>query len=83
MAKLLLTDKELESGMKISDKYSSGKKLVYGPYPEHKDHVVLKWDIACRPCYRNFKLPVCDRDKECLKSVSVEDVFAASHALLS
>lgn len=28
MTKLLLTDKEIESGMKISDKYTSGKKLA-------------------------------------------------------
>ena len=70
-------------GVKTVSVFGPVSELVYGPYPEHKDHVVLKWDIACRPCYRNFKLPVCDRDKECLKSVSVEDVFAASHALLS
>ena len=70
-------------GVKTVSVFGPVSELVYGPYPEHRNHVVLKWDIACRPCYRNFKLPVCDRDKECLKSISVEEVFAASSALLS
>ncbi|MDD2679600.1 MAG: glycosyltransferase family 9 protein [Candidatus Omnitrophica bacterium] len=70
-------------GVKTVSVFGPVSELVYGPYPEHRNHVVLKWDGLCRPCYKNFKLPACDRDKECLKSVSVEDVFKASSALLS
>ena len=55
---------------------------VYGPYPMDENHVVLRWSGECRPCYKNFKLPVCDRDRECLRSVGVEDVFAAVVLLL-
>ena len=57
-------------------------EAVYGPYPEHKNHVVLKWDMACRPCYKNFRLEACDKDKECLKQVSAAAVFAAAAELL-
>jgi len=69
-------------GVKTVAVFGPVSELVYGPYPDSKDHVVLKWNTECRPCYRNFRLPVCDRDKECLRSVSAEGVYAASRALL-
>jgi len=58
-------------------------EIVYGPYPDNRNHVVLKWDGECRPCYKNFRMPVCDKDKECLKQVSADAVFEASRILLS
>ena len=69
-------------GVKTVSVFGPVSELVYGPYPDSRNHAVLKWDMQCRPCYRNFRLPVCDKDRECLKSVSVEDVFAAAKALL-
>ncbi len=70
-------------GVKTVSIFGPVSELVYGPYPEHNNHVVLKWDISCRPCYNNFRLPDCAKDKECLKSISVEEVFSASCALLN
>jgi ADP-heptose:LPS heptosyltransferase len=70
-------------GVKTVAVFGPVNELVYGPYPEQRNHVVLKWDGPCRPCYQNFKLLICGRDKECLKSVSVEEAFAASRSLLS
>lgn len=70
-------------GVKTISIFGPVSELVYGPYPEHNKHVVLKWDMACRPCYRNFRLAVCDKDKACLKSISVEEVFKAACALLN
>lgn len=69
-------------GVKSVSVFGPVSELVYGPYPDKRNHSVLKWDMECRPCYKNFRLPVCDKDKECLKSVSVEDVFVAASALL-
>ncbi len=69
-------------GVKTVSVFGPVSEVVYGPYPESRNHVVLKWDLDCRPCYKNFRMPVCDREKECLKSVSVENVFAAAVALL-
>ena len=70
-------------GVKTVSVFGPVSEMVYGPYPEHRNHVVLKWDMDCRPCYKNFRLPVCDKDKECLKQVSVEAVFDAAARLLS
>lgn len=70
-------------GVKTVSIFGPVSELVYGPFPSVNKHVVLKWDMACRPCYKNFRLPVCDKDRECLKQVSVDEVFAASRALLN
>ncbi|MFH0918391.1 MAG: glycosyltransferase family 9 protein [Candidatus Omnitrophota bacterium] len=58
-------------------------EVVYGPYPASRQHLVLKTDIECRPCYQNFRLEVCDKDRECLKQVSVDAVFEAAEKLLN
>jgi len=70
-------------GVKTVSIFGPVSEVVYGPFPLTRNHVVLKWDMACRPCYKNFRLPVCDKDRECLKSVSSDEVFAAANALLS
>lgn len=50
---------------------------VYGPYPLSDEHIVVKKDIACRPCYQKFKMPVCSYNKECLNALSTDEVFEA------
>lgn len=69
-------------GVKTVSIFGPVSELVYGPFPVKNQHVVLKWDISCRPCYNNFRLPACDKDRECLRSVSVDAVFEAAVALL-
>ncbi|TAM36247.1 glycosyltransferase family 9 protein [bacterium] len=70
-------------GVKTVSIFGPVSEVVYGPFPSSRNHVVLKWDMPCRPCYQNFRLPVCDKEKECLKSVSADEVFSAACALLS
>jgi len=70
-------------GVKTVSIFGPVDEDVYGPYPKDRNHVVLKWDIDCRPCYNNFRLAVCDSDKECLKQISVGVVFEAAAKLLS
>jgi ADP-heptose:LPS heptosyltransferase len=70
-------------GIKSVSVFGPVSELVYGPYPASSEHIVLKTDIECRPCYKNFRLSICDRDKECLKQVSVEAVFDAAVKLLN
>jgi lipopolysaccharide heptosyltransferase II len=65
-------------GVRSVSVFGPVSEAVYGPYPENRNHVVLKWDMDCRPCYKNFRLPVCDKDRECLKQVSVDAVFDAA-----
>ena len=56
---------------------------VYGPFPSGQARtIVIKKDIACRPCYKKFRLPPCLHDKECLKSITVKEVLAAVRNLL-
>ncbi len=56
---------------------------VYGPYPyETGRTVVIKKDLACRPCYRKFRLTDCSYDKKCLRDISVDEVFSAVKKLL-
>jgi len=57
--------------------------LVYGPYPPDENHLVVKKDLSCRPCYRDFKMPQCDREKECLKSISTEEVLTCVRRLVN
>ncbi|MCK5580191.1 MAG: glycosyltransferase family 9 protein, partial [Candidatus Omnitrophica bacterium] len=46
---------------------------VYGPYPE-EGHVVVTADVACRPCYRQFRRAQCDHIR-CLKDITVDAVL--------
>lgn len=65
------------SGTRTVSIFGPVDDLVYGAYPANKNNLTIKSNIACRPCYRNFKLPVCQNDGACLKSLSVEAVFGA------
>jgi ADP-heptose:LPS heptosyltransferase len=56
---------------------------VYGPYPMQEGRtIVLSKQLACRPCYRNFRLAACSSDRACLRSITVQEVFSAAQKLL-
>lgn len=55
--------------------------LVYGPYPAGNNHIVVKKDIKCRPCYHDFKLPVCGHKRACVGEITVEEVLDAVRSL--
>jgi heptosyltransferase II len=69
-------------GVKSVSVFGPVSEIVYGPYPPGPKHLVLKSDLACRPCYKNFRLGFCDKDKECLRQVSVEAVLDGAVRLL-
>lgn len=48
---------------------------VYGPYPPGGDHAVMKKDLPCRPCYRDFRFSGCSNDRKCLEDISVDEVY--------
>lgn len=48
---------------------------VYGPYPASANSAVFKSDLACRPCYENFRLKDCAH-AECLSSIGVKEVMS-------
>lgn len=49
---------------------------VYGPYPED-GHIIIKKDLPCRPCYKNFRFSGCNNNHRCLKDISAEEVYSA------
>jgi heptosyltransferase II len=51
---------------------------TYTRYPSPRTFPVIK-DIPCRPCNRKR----CDRDHECLKGITPEDVFIKVEAILN
>lgn len=56
--------------------------VVYGPYPPSQNHIVIKQGLDCQPCYRRFKLGVCKTNRQCLTSITQEQVFEAVRRLL-
>lgn len=57
---------------------------VYGPYPDdEKRHIVLAKPMACSPCYRNFRLSICENNKGCLEDISVGEAMHAVAQLLA
>ncbi len=69
-------------GIKTISVFGPVDDLIYGPYPVSQDNIVIKTDLSCRPCYQNFRLSDCKRGRECLASISVEEVFRAVRRLL-
>ncbi len=58
--------------------------LVYGPYPpDEKQHVVLRKALSCSPCYNQFRLNQCTRDKECLNKIGLDEALKAVNKLFS
>lgn len=55
---------------------------VYGPYPLSEKHIVIKKDLLCRPCYKNFRFPGCSNNKRCLEDISVDEVYERVKGLL-
>jgi len=55
---------------------------VYGPYPPGSNHIVLKENIDCRPCYKGFRFKQC-QDRFCLMNIRPEDVVKAAEKLLT
>ncbi|MBU1726997.1 MAG: glycosyltransferase family 9 protein [Candidatus Omnitrophica bacterium] len=69
-------------GTKTVSIFGPVDEKVYGPYPKTEQHIVVKEEIFCRPCYKNFRMPKCQRDRECIKSIEVDKVFEAVREVL-
>lgn len=56
---------------------------VYGPYPpDGNRHIVLMRGLECSPCYRRFRLSRCERNRECLEKIEVNEALMALDRLL-
>ncbi|MFA5271189.1 MAG: glycosyltransferase family 9 protein [Candidatus Omnitrophota bacterium] len=55
---------------------------VYGAYPLTDNCVVFSKVISCRPCYKSFRFNGCTIDKQCLREITVDEVFLAAKKML-
>lgn len=55
---------------------------VYGPYPICDKHIVVKRDMPCRPCYRDFRFSGCSNNRRCLEDIAVDEVYEKIKELL-
>lgn len=56
---------------------------VYGPYPAcEKRHIVLSKGLECSPCYVNFRLLRCKKNRECIETIDVDRAWEAFTKLL-
>jgi lipopolysaccharide heptosyltransferase II len=62
-------------GVKTVSVFGPVDDAVYGPYPSSPDHVVINKCLPCRPCYQNFRIKECARERECLTGITVSQVF--------
>jgi len=70
------------AGVKTVSIFGPVDERVYGPYPKTDDHIVIKQDLPCRPCYSKFKMPYCNNHRKCLKGIEVDEVYRAVEELL-
>jgi lipopolysaccharide heptosyltransferase II len=61
------------AGAKTASIFGPVDSEVYGPYPPDK-HIVITNNIACQPCYRNFRMTDCQH-RSCLRDLTLEDVI--------
>ena len=48
---------------------------VYGPYPASDKHLVIEdASLSCRPCYKSFRLAVCE-SMECIQGITTDMVL--------
>ncbi|MCU0666078.1 MAG: lipopolysaccharide heptosyltransferase II [Candidatus Omnitrophica bacterium] len=48
---------------------------VYGPYPASEKYRVVKAQVPCRPCYRDFRIEDCQHNLKCLTNIKPDEVF--------
>lgn len=61
------------AGARTASIFGPVSDTVYGPYPRG-NHIIIKKDLACQPCYRRFRRASCDHIS-CLNQLTVEEVF--------
>ncbi len=69
-------------GLKTVSIFGPVDERVYGPYPPGSSHIVMKKDMECRPCYKNFRFSGCDSERKCIQDISVEEVYLKVKSLL-
>jgi len=61
------------AGVRTASIFGPVDDKVYGPYPL-ENHIVIKKNLACQPCYRRFRRASCEHIS-CLSQLTVDQVF--------
>lgn len=69
-------------GVKTVSVFGPVDERVYGPYPSDEKHIVVKKDVSCRPCYKNFRFSGCSNNRRCLEDITVDEVYERVKKLL-
>lgn len=62
--------------------FGPGEENIWFPYSTGDGHVALRKDVPCHPCHLDFCNRESDGYMECMKLLSVEEVFAAAQKAL-
>ena len=63
------------AGAKTVSLFGPVDEVVYGPYGPADRHRVVTNSVACRPCYRRFKMTNCEH-VSCMKNIEVNDILS-------
>ena len=69
-------------GIKTVSIFGPVDDKVYGPYPPSDKHIVVKSNFDCQPCYQQFRMPDCERNRQCISSIDVGQVLTAVRRIL-
>jgi len=69
-------------GVKTVSIFGPVDEVVYGPYPSDAKHVVVKKNLPCRPCYKDFRFAGCSNNRKCIEDITVDEVFEEAKSLL-
>ncbi len=62
--------------------YGPVDSIVYGPNPATPKSRVVTAAVPCRPCYRNFRFPACEHNRQCQELISVDEVLRAAAEIM-
>ena len=69
-------------GVPVVGIYGPVSEKVYGPLESASPSAVLVEEVACRPCYAQFKFPPCEHDKRCLIDLKPDRVVETAKSIL-
>ena len=67
-------------GIKIVALFGPGREKKWAP--RGRNCIVINKNLSCSPCTTFGYTPKCKKNAECMKQITVEEVFAAAMVLL-
>lgn len=68
--------------LKTVSLFGPGDENAYGPYPLTDRDIIIKKEMSCRPCYKNFHFYGCSNNHKCLEDITVDEVYTAARKII-